>query len=374
MNPWFRQSIACGLLAAASLLAPAAAQADPTADVLRSSVVQPAAAALRASLQAPPIEAQARPVGEPERPLRTPGLPTGFSYTLDVSSAWSQGTTGHGNGLPGGFDAVVGYGFTPHERLQLGYYTFQEYPLGFNTGIVPVYVQGLATPVGTQSLNAAAQDVTVDNHILVANWQNLITVGGRLPIVITPTYISRTGTVGGHSDEQLLEINGFPQNVRLRTVEYYLLAVTFPFLSTPKMFGTFTIAPQVNVNLNGANTTNHVQLFQLGYLEYRPTDRFTAFFQPSRLVNYLPPDPYPQHIVTFIYGASWKFTKQTFAQVVFSTGTPSNIGTLGVQSLTLQQLPSPANPLGVAAPAITGLKASQIQLQFGIGSPSVIPL
>jgi hypothetical protein len=117
-----------------------------------------------------------------------------------------------------------------------------------------------------------------------------------------------------------------------------------------------------------------VQLFQLGYLEYRPTDRTTIFFQPSRLVNYLPPDPYPQHIVTFIYGASYKFTKHTFAQVVFSTGTPSNVSTLGVQSLTLQTIPSPANPLGVAAPSITGLKASQIQLQFGIGSPSVIPL
>jgi hypothetical protein len=351
MTRWFRRALACAVVAAVSAAIPPVAGADPTADILRTSVVVPAATALRA----------------------TPGLPTGFTYTLDASVAWSQGNTGHGNGLPGGIDAIAGYGFTPRLRLQAGYYTFQEYPLGFDTGTVPVFVQGLSAPIGTQSLAAVPQDVTVVNHIFVANLQNLVTIG-RLPIVISPTYIARTGSVGGHDDSQLLEINGFPQTVRLRTVEYELLAVTFPFLSTPKMFGTYTLAPQWNVNLNGANSTNHVQLFQLGYLEYRPTDRTTIFFQPSRLVNYLPPDPYPQHIVTFIYGASYKFTKHTFAQVVFSTGTPSNVSTLGVQSLTLQTIPSPANPLGVAAPSITGLKASQIQLQFGIGSPSVIPL
>ena len=237
-----------------------------------------------------------------------------------------------------------------------------------------MFVQGLSAPVGVQSLAAAPRDVTVQNHIYVANLQNLVTFG-KLPVVITPTYMARSGNVGGHDDSQLLELgDGFAHTVRLRTVEYYLLAFTFPFLSTPKMFGTYTIAPQWNVNLNGANTTNHVQLFQLGYVEYRPTDRTTVFFQPSRLVNYLPPDPYPQHILTFIYGASYKFTKNAFAQIVFSTGTPSNISTLGVQSITLQQIPSPANPLGLAAPAITGLKATQLQLQFGIGSPSVIPL
>lgn len=356
-------------------VAPLGARADDgDAEALRTTLVQPATDALRAVLQQPVTTAQARPIGEQERPLSRPGLPTGLTWTLDASVAKALGNTGFSNGLPGGMDAVAGYGFNRNLRLQAGYYDFQEYPIGFDNGTVPVYVQGLAAPIGTQNLAASPADVAVENHIIVAGLQNLVTIGGRLPIVITPTYIARSGSVGFHSDAQLIEINGFPQTVRLRTVEYELIAFTFPFLSTPRMFGTFTLAPQWNVNLNGANITNHPQLFQLGYLEYRATNRATVFFQPSRLVNYLPPDPYPEHVITFIYGASYKFVKNAFAQVVFSTGTPSNDSTLGIQSLTLQQIPSPTNPVPTYAPSIAGLKATQVQLEFGIGTPSVIPL
>jgi hypothetical protein len=365
------RNVAAVILALAAALFPPGARADDTAITLNGSIVGPANDAIKAALRAHETTAQARPIGEQERPLSNPGLPTGFTYTLDVSVAKSEGNTGFRNGLPGGMDAVLGYGFSKNFRFQAAYYEFQEYPLGFDTGTVPVYLQGLAAPIATQNLANPPTDVTIKNHIAIYQAQNLFTIAHKLPIVITPTYFQRTGSVGGHSDAQLLEINGFPQVVRLRTVEYELIAATLPFLSTPKMFGTFTAAPQWNVNLNGANTVNHMQIFELLYLEYRPTNHLTFFLQPSRLINYLPPDPYPEHINTFLYGASYKFTKNTFMQLLASTGTPSNVSTLGIQSLTCQMLPCAPNQV---APAITGLKATDIQLQFGIGSPSVIPL
>ena len=364
------RSLAVAALLAAAFLSPLAARSDIT-DPLGTSIVMPANTALKDALRSE-TEAQVRPIGEPERPLTAPGLPTGLTYTLDLSMAKSLGNTGYStNSLPGGWDAVLGYGFNSHIRVQGAYYTFQEYPLGFDTGTVPVYVQGLANPVGTQSLNQLQYNATVDNRILVLQAQALFTIARRFPIVITPTYLSRAGSIGGGSDYLPLQVNG-PANgyatfVHYRTVQYWLAAVTIPFLSTPRFFATATIAPQWNVNLSGIQTTNHAQLFLLGYLEFRATHNTTIFVQPSRLVNNLPTDQTPQFIPTWIYGINYKFTPWSFAQLVFSTGTPSNRSTLGIQALTIQ---SPT----ITAPTLGGLKATQVQFQIGVGSPSVIPL
>jgi len=94
---------------------------DAVVRATNSSIVIPANATLRA------IMAQAVPVGTPEKPISAPGLPTGFTYTLDASMAYSQGKTGAArNSLPGGMDAVVGYGFNKRNRVQVGYYQVQE--------------------------------------------------------------------------------------------------------------------------------------------------------------------------------------------------------------------------------------------------------
>jgi hypothetical protein len=343
-------------------------------DVYSSSIVRPANTALHDALRAE-SEAQAEPIGGAHKPLSSPGLPTGLTYTLDISSARSFGTTGWngGNGLPGGFDAIAGYGFNKNVRLQAGAYTFQEYPLGFDTGTVPVYVQGLANPVAAQNLNQLQYNATTNNKIIVFNAQTLITIAHRVPIVITPTYLARNGTIGGGSDLLPVQVNG-PVNgytalVHYRTVQYYLIAVTLPILSTPKFFATLTVAPQWDVKLTGIQTTNHAQLFELAYLEYKFVKNGALFVQPSRLVNNLPTDQTPMFIPTFIYGVNYKFARYGFAQVAFSTGTPSNRSTLGFQAFTVNSL-TPAQP----APTLGGLKASQVQFQIGVGSPSVIPL
>lgn len=364
---------ACAALAALPMLLPVAVRAD-MGGVMSTAVVQSANTALKSALRARNTTAQARPIGEAERPLKTPGLPTGLTYQLDASIAKSEGNTGYRNGLPGGMDGLLAYGFSGRFRVQAAYYDFQEYPLGFDTGSVPTYLQGLGSLGASQNLAQFPIDATTKNNIVVLQAQNLFTIG-KIPIVITPTYISRTGTVGGNSDLIQIENNGVPVTVHFRTVQYYLLAATLPVLSTPKMFATVTIAPQWNVNLTGVQTTNHAQIFELAYLEYRPTSNVTLFVQPSRLVNNLPSDATPQYIPTFIYGAAYKFTKWSFVQLVASTGTPSNRSQIGITALTFTQVPTtlPPPPSQVA-PSIGGLKATQVQLQFGIGSPSVIPL
>jgi hypothetical protein len=363
--------LSIALLAGAS----AAASADPgMARVLDSSVILPATGALHGPAD-PWAIAQAKPIGQQERPLREPGLPLGFSYTLDASIGYPLNSTGKDNvKFPGGVDAVVGYGFDRHFRAQIGYYELPEYPTGFDQGSVPVYLQGVSSPIATADLHAAQQDVTIKNKILVFNVQNLFTIAKKFPIVITPTYIARWGTVGGHSDTTPIMVNGFPENVNLRTFQEELIAVTVPFLSTPRMFGTYTIAPQWLVQTSGANVDNKAQLFQLLYIDYRLSEKATLFFQPSLLQDYTPTDIYSSHIPTVIYGANYKFTKHSFVQLVVSGGTPANPldGKIGIASVTCQTLADCA--ANRVVPRVAGLKAAQYQLDFGIGSPSVIPL
>jgi hypothetical protein len=364
------------LVAAAFAVAVPCAFAGPAgadeAAVYGAVIGGSATAALRSALRSE-TQAQAVPIGTPEQPLSSPSLPQGLTYTADISMAKSLGNTGfnNANALPGGFDGVVGYSFGKHFRLQAGFYTFQEYPLGFDTGTVPVYAQGLVNPVATQDLHALQYNATVDNRIFVAQAQTMITFDRKFPIVITPTYISRSGSIGGGSDLLPLQVNGpgsgYAALVHYRTVQEYLVALTIPVLSTPRFFATLTAAPQWDVALTGVQTTNHAQIFELAYLEFRATKHLTLFVQPSRLVNNLPTDQTPQFIPTFIYGIDYKITPWSFAQIAFSTGTPSNRSTLGIQALTVQ---SPT----VIAPTLGGLKASQVQFQIGLGSPSVIPL
>lgn len=312
------------------------------------------------------------PVGEPQKPLSSPGLPAGLSYTLDGSIAYPFGNVTQGNQearLPGGFDAVVGYGFRPHFRAQAGYYVLQEYPVGFSTGTVPLYLQGLNSPIGSAPLSGT--DATIRNQIFVGALQELVQIG-KIPVVISPTYVARKGTVGGNADLIPIEVNGFPQSVHLRTFQYQLVGLTLPFLSTPKMFGTYTIAPQWLVQTAGANATNHAQLFQLLYLEYRANEKTSFYLQPSLLPNYTPSDVYPEHIVTLIYGFTHKLDKIFYLQGQVSAGTPTNPnGGIGITALTCQQLPCSSKQV---VPTIGGLKAAQVQLMLGIGKPQVLPL
>ncbi len=356
-------------MALAAVFFPVCARADD-ASIYDSAIITPANNALRAR---DGDIAQQTPEGAPHPPLPRPGLPLGPTYGVDLSTAYPIGNIGVKGSLPGGVDAILGYGFNRNFRVQASYYTVQEYPTGFDSGVVPLYLQGLASPIGAANLASAPTDVNIDDHIFIVSAQSLVQLG-KLPVVITPSYLARSGTIGGHTDATLVEINGFPQTVRLRTQEQYFLTATFPFLSTRKFFGTYTLGPVWNVNLNGANTTNHPQIFQLAHLEFRATRTTSLFAQYGLLQSYTPEMYYPNHVPTFIYGITERVNRYAYFQLQGSEGGTTNEinpSKYGIDSLTCQALPCGPSQL---APQIGGLHAAQIQLQFGLGSPSVIPL
>jgi hypothetical protein len=372
-----RAALAYALLSA-TMFAPLPVLADnSTATAISKGVMFPVDAELQAQLQEPLQEvAQANPVGTKQNPLRTPGLPLGFTFNLDFSFSYPFGNLGYQNAkLPGGMDAGFGYGFTRENRLQVGYYEIPQFPVGFSNKTVPFFVQGFTGPgtiPQTYQSTGNANPTTKDKFFVLVD-QNLINIAGKFPIVISPTYLAHWGFVGNNgTDVQTIEFDGFPTTVHLRTEQEWFIPLTVPFLSSPRFFGTATVAAQWLGHPAGVNQTNHAQIFELAYLEYRAAKDTSFFFQPSRLIQYNPSDPYPQYTPTFIYGLSHHFTKLLYTQIYVATGGPSNYTQLGITSLTCQRLP--CNAPGNTIPSLAGLKATTIQLQFGIGSPTVIPL
>src|SRR5580700_918802 len=322
-------------------------------------------------------------------------LPGGrFEYRVDISAAYPWGNIGsYGKGwLMGGMDASLGYHFNWSTRLMVSMFQLQHWPEGFNSGLAPVYLAGFRNPVGCadlsdgtacgpgtgRNINVATKDtfgVFMLNKLFVIKSDKL---PGPLPIVITPTYVARGGIIAfapGHNDVVPFTYNlpdGPVENIPVRTAQYYAVAVTLPFLKTPKMFATFTVAPQWIVHTAGANVGNSMQLPQVIYFEYTPTRTTTLFFEPQSARDYLPTDPYPEHLFAYFLGVSQRLTKYSFVQAVLNSGGVTNLGPdgiVGIKCLTAQQAIN--NACGLA---IGGLKATQLQLELGIGSPSVFPL
>jgi len=338
--------------------------------------------------QVPPVTQQ--PVGG----AAATGLPVGWTYMVDASSAYPFGNIGTlgKRWLPGGGDAVVGFGVSPQLRLVLNYYEIQHYPVGFNSGQVPLFLPPGFPPApgvnpscvdlsGTSSPTCAGVNpqfnVTTKDRFGLALFEKLIDLGtfkGRvIPIVVTPTYVSRWSTVAASNGRgdivPFVGLDGVPYtNVNTRTAQMYAVAFTLPFLRTPKMFGTFTAAPTWLAHTAGANQTNHAQIYQILYLEYTPFPRTKVFLEPQASRDYLPEDVYPEHNMAYFAGVSQTFGKMVFAQIVLNSGGPSNISPYGVKQLNCFALPCSSNTL----PVVGGLKATQIQFEVGIGSPSVI--
>lgn len=337
--------------------------------------------------QVPPISQ--KPIGP-----QSAGLPTGWTYTVDASIARSLGATGDfgRRWLPGGVDAVLGYGFNPTTRFVANYYELQHYPIGFDSGRVNLYLPpGFPQSPGVNPscvdlsgvTSASCQgispqiDVATKDKFALFMLEKLFTLGkvmGRpMPIVVTPTYVSRWSVVAasnGHGDiVPFVDASGVPHfNINTRTAQVYSLAFTVPFLKTPKMFGTFTAAPSWLVHTAGLNQQNKAQIYQVLYLEYTPAPGTKIFFEPQSSRDYLPADPYAQHLAAYFLGISQTFDKNAFIQFVVNSGTPTNYKPYGVYQLNCLALPCSANTV----PSVGGLKAAQFQIQLGLGSPSVI--
>jgi hypothetical protein len=348
--------------------------------------------------------AQATPIAPPKH---IPLWPEGFDYTVDFSVAWPFGNTGAPKtyGLPGGMDGIFRYTWGESSRLSVGWYDLQEYPIGFDTGVVPLYLQGVATPIGPLPCSASVPagcvnlatppvgNVGIKNKIVIAHfdqvfWTKLL--GQDFPLIVSPTYTQRWGTIGGGDDLLPVEIDGFPYEVHYRTGSFGAIGLTFPvpLLTQPRrgLVTTYTIGPQWLMNLQGANVNNHAQLVQILHTVWHPTRQIQIDLQPSLYPNFLPTDKWPQHYFTMIYSAAYSFgydqrdpwgrplTRHLipFIQATVSMGGAINIAPYGITALYCQQLP--CTSASQLVPALGGNHAAQFQLKFGIGRPSVIPL
>jgi hypothetical protein len=313
----------------------------------------------------------------------------GWEYTADGSIAWPFGKTGQTSkfGLVGGADIIIKYALSPNNRFVVGYYDLQEYPVGFSSGVVPVFLQGVATPIGTQDLSAAPGplNAAIKNRVMITHFDQTIWIKQKLPVIISPTYTQRWGTVGGGTDLIPVEIDGLPQTLHFRTGSWIGLFASLPLCCNnqdwipgyraPRASAVYTIGPQWATGANGANVSNKAQLVQILLAKYHPLKQLEIFAEPSLYPNLLPTDKWPQHYFTAIYGGSYKFgTTQAspFVQAVVSMGGAMNVSPYGVSALFCQQLP--CTSLSQVVPAIGGNHAAQFQLKFGIGVPEVLPL
>jgi hypothetical protein len=350
----------------------AAAPVAATAPVAPSASLIPGTVA-----QVPPVSQQ--PVGQ------TVGFPTGFGYTADISMAYPYGNIGtYGKTwLMGGVDVSGSWAFNPSTRIVASMYQLQHYPYGFNSGIVPVYLQGFRNPVGCVDLGGSNTcgpgtgqnlNVRTKDTFGVFRMDKLFLLGGFLPIVVSPTYVARGGQIGASpvNNDQIPFAYNPPDGpvyttLATRTAQYMAVALTLPFLKTPKMFGTFSFGPQWLVHTAGVNTKNAMQVPAIMYLEYTPTKYTTLWIEPQSARDYLPTDPYPEHLIAYFAGISQRITKFSFVQLVLNSGGPTNMGPDNVTAIKCLTV-------SVCAPAIGGLKATQLQLQFGFGSPGFFPL
>jgi hypothetical protein len=376
------------------------AEADGTGDVFQKTIVPGANDAIKSIMSQPKPQkqsssvAQAPPVSQP--PVRAIELPGDrIIWMLDVSMATPYGNIGsYGKQgwLMGGMDAVLGYKVNWSTKIVASMFQIQHWPYGFNSGTAPVYLAGFQNPVGCADLsngNACGPgtgrniNVRTKDTFGVFMLQKMFLIKsdklpGPVPVIITPTYVARGGQIGfspNNNDVVPFTYNlpdGPVVNIPVRTAQYYAVAITLPFLKTPKMFGTFTIAPQWLVHTAGANVGNSMQLPQVLYVEYTPVHGTTLFFEPQSARDYLPTDPYPEHLIAYFLGISQRVSKYGFVQAVLNSGNPTNLGPdgiVGIKCLTVQQ--AIGNACGLA---IGGLKATQLQLMFGIGSPNNFPL
>ncbi|HET6276759.1 MAG TPA: hypothetical protein VFE16_12585 [Candidatus Cybelea sp.] len=381
---------------------PAAAD-DGTADVFQKSILPGANDAIKSAMSTPTPQSSDAPVAQVPpvnqapavHPMELPGDRLVYMVDFSIANPYGNiGSYGKQGWLMGGMDALVDYKFNWSTRLVVSMFQLQHWPYGFNSGTPPVYLAGFVNPVGCADLSGgnacgpgAGRNINVRTkdtfgvflfHKMFLIKSAKIPGPGAIPIVISPAYVTRGGQIGfapNNNDVVPFTYNlpdGPVENIPVRTAQYYAVAITLPFLKTPKMFGTFTVAPQWLVHTAGANVGNSMQLPQVVYLEYNPTRTTSFFFEPQSARDYLPTDPYPEHLIAYFLGVSQRLTKYAFVKVVLNSGTTTNegpIGVVGIKCLTAQQAIN--NACGLA---IGGLKATQLQIQFGIGSPNLFPL
>ena len=393
---------------AAFLLALAAsgqkASAQSAADLMATVGIQAAAAAresirerealLKRSLFASPAPATAETPPPPitESNVSKPQfLGDRYTYEADIDTMLPGGNTRQNfASLPGGMDASLLYKATRTSRLFAGYYQFSAQSLGNDDSNIPIVFQGTTTPIATLNGQAARIDATTHLRFQIYDVQQMFTIGGwHHPLIIAPTYVAVRSSVGGSNDTGTIFANNeILTNVHQRSYQTKGVNLAIPLFYGEKYFIAYTGGPIWNVNLNGANQTNHPQVLQSLYANYQPSQDLTFFVNAINSITYFPTDVYPYHVPTFHYGISKVFKKPFFVEAEVSTGGPSNpnyadTGRIGIVDLTVPCARTAAGGTptltcvalaqnGVAIPVIGAQRYTTFSLMFGIGAAPLV--
>jgi hypothetical protein len=311
-------------------------------------------------------------------------------YEADLSAMYSGGNTGTNfTTPPGGFDASLTYRFLPTTRAYAGYFQFSAQPLGTDDPSIPVVFQGTKTPIAFANGQQMHLDATTHLRFQIYQLQQLFSVGGRHhPLILVPTYVAVRSIIAGKDDSGPIYANGQFMTVHQRSYETKGLNLNIPLFYNEHYLISYTGGPIWNVNSNGANQTNHPQLYQAATATYSPTPDLTYFVNALSSITYFPTEVYPYHTPTLHVGFAKVLRNKVFFEAEMSSGGPSNpnyaeTGRIGVVNLTVPcaataaglapNLPcvAAANN-GVAAPTVGGQRYTTFSLMIGIGQPPLV--
>ncbi len=391
------------VLFAVAIWTPASAQS--ASDIMSSVGIQAAAAArdavraheamLKRSLLASPAPVAADETPPPEVTESNVSKPQflgkPLTYEADINMMASGGNTNQNfAGMPGGINGSLLYKLTRTSRVFAGYYQLSAQSLGNDDTNIPVVFQGTTTPIGTINANALRVDATTHLRFQIYNFQQMFTIGGwHHPLILAPTYVSVRSSVGGGDDTGTIFANGqVLTNVHQRSYQTKGINLAIPLFYAEKYFIAYTGGPIWNVNLNGANVTNHPQLLQSLYADYQPSPDITFFANAISSITYFPTDVYPYHVPTFHYGISRVLKAPFFVEAEVSTGGPSNpnytdIGRIGIVDFTVPCSRTAAGGTpsltcvalaqnGVAIPVVGAQRYTTFTIMFGIGAAPLV--
>jgi len=351
---------------ALSALFATVAQADEARTIARGAdsrlnapAATPTSEATPAAVIAPPAATPAAIIAPPARP------PSRFSYSLSTSGSFPSGNLGYNvTALRGIIQGGLGYQIDPLTKVQADAFQIPAAIIGLN-GSAPLYISGNSTAVG--SVKLPPTNPSSIYKIASVTLQRTFFIDHH-PIIVSPGYIS---SFFEYDDALTIEnpSRRQPENVKLRSFQDKFVAVTVPIILRRDFIALATASAQWLVAPHGLNQTNHPQLQFVGYMEYFANQHTSFFFQPSRFLNYLPSDPYPEYSFVPIYGINYRFTKQFWAQAELLTLSPANYPLNGVSGVTCATAACAS-----VAPNIGSVKATTISISIGIGKPFVVPI
>ena len=95
------------------------------------------------------------------------------------------------------------------------------------------------------------------------------------------------------------------------------------FLKVAEVFGHVHAGANVVSHLNGVNLHNLAQLYQSADPEYSVNKNLRLFYEPQSSRDYLPTDPYAQHLIAYFFGATQRLGKSAYVQFVLNSGGPT---------------------------------------------------